>query len=76
MQIRFHRMMLEILKRDGLARICEFETRRGKLETPVLLPVINPRNITVSPRELHDSFGFRGLITNSYVIISNISASC
>jgi len=61
-------MMLEILKRDGLARICEFETRRGKLETPVLLPVINPRNITVSPRELHDSFGFRGLITNSYII--------
>jgi len=60
--------MLELMKRDGLARICELTTAHGKLETPVLLPVINPRNITIPPRELYESFRFRGLITNSYII--------
>lgn len=60
--------MFEITKRDGLARIGKLETGHGILETPTLLPVINPRLITVSPKELHDIFGFRGLITNSYII--------
>ena len=41
--------MFEILKRDGLARICRFDTKRGALETPVLLPVLNPRLITIPP---------------------------
>ena len=60
--------MFEITRRDGLARIGRFETRRGVLETPALLPVINPKINTVSPRELYDEFGFRALITNSYII--------
>ncbi len=60
--------MLELVKRDGLARICRLHTRQGELETPCLLPVINPRLITISPRELYDVFGFRALITNSYII--------
>ena len=60
--------MFEITKRDGLARIGKLETAHGILETPALLPVINPRLITISPRELHDVFGVRGLITNSYII--------
>ena len=55
--------MFEIIRRDGLARI-------GKLtmETPALLPVVNPKIRTVEPRELYDRFGFRALITNSYII--------
>ena len=60
--------MFEITRRDGLARIGRFETRRGVLETPALLPVINPKINTVSPRELYDEFGFKALITNSYII--------
>ena len=60
--------MFEITKRDGLARIGKLETAHGILETPALLPVINPRLITISPRELYDVFGVRGLITNSYII--------
>lgn len=63
--------MLELVRRDGLARICRLHTRQGELETPCLLPVINPRLITVSPRELYDVFGFRALITNSYIIRSD-----
>ena len=60
--------MFEIVKRDGLARIGRFETRAGILETPALLPVVNPKIFTVTPRELYDEFGFRALITNSYII--------
>jgi 7-cyano-7-deazaguanine tRNA-ribosyltransferase len=60
--------MLELIRRDGLARICRLHTRRGELETPCLLPVVNPRLITVRPRELYDVFGFQALITNSYII--------
>lgn len=60
--------MFEIIKRDGLARIGKFETRSGVIETPALLPVINPKICTVTPRELYDEFGFRALITNSYII--------
>lgn len=60
--------MLELIRRDGLARICRLHTRRGELETPCLLPVINPRLVTIKPRELYDVFGFRAIITNSYII--------
>lgn len=63
--------MFEIVKRDGLARIGKFETKHGVLETPALLPVVNPKIFTVTPRELYDEFGFRALITNSYIIKNN-----
>ncbi|MDD1756560.1 MAG: tRNA guanosine(15) transglycosylase TgtA [Methanomassiliicoccales archaeon] len=59
--------MLELLKRDGLARIARFETRHGVLETPCLLPVVNPRLITIPPKDL-EAMGFQALITNSYII--------
>ncbi|MDI3482266.1 MAG: 7-cyano-7-deazaguanine tRNA-ribosyltransferase [Candidatus Methanomethylophilaceae archaeon] len=60
--------MFEIIKRDGLARKGVLHTPHGKLETPALLPVINPKMVTVKPTELYHEFGFRGLITNSYII--------
>ena len=63
--------MFEIVRRDGLARLGRFETRSGILETPALLPVVNPKISTVSPRELYDEFGFRAIITNSYIIKNN-----
>ncbi len=64
--------MFEIIKRDGLARLGKFETTSGiVLETPALLPVVNPKIFTVTPRELYDEFGFRAIITNSYIIKNN-----
>ncbi len=60
--------MFEIIKRDGLARIGKLETKHGILETPALLPVINPKINTVTPKELYEEFGFKALITNSYII--------
>jgi len=63
--------MFEIIRRDGLARIGKFQTRSGTLETPALLPVVNPKICTVSPRELYEEFGFGAIITNSYIIKNN-----
>ena len=60
--------MFEIVKRDGLARIGKFRTNSGTIETPALLPVINPKIGTISPKELYEEFGFFAIITNSYII--------
>lgn len=62
-QVRF-----EIKDRDGLARICEFSIGERKAETPLLLPVINPNVLIISPREMAEKFKIQALITNSYII--------
>ncbi|MCD6370432.1 MAG: tRNA guanosine(15) transglycosylase TgtA [Thermoplasmata archaeon] len=58
---------MELKDRDGLARICKF---RG-VETPALMPVINPNLIVLSPREMREKFGVAAIITNSYIIWKN-----
>lgn len=58
----------ELVKKDGLSRICKLTAGSGTIETPALLPVINPKINTVAPRELKEVFGFGALITNSYII--------
>ena len=58
----------EIVARDGCARIGKIHTSHGVLETPALLPVINPNIRTIEPREMWDRYGIQGLITNSYII--------
>lgn len=60
--------MFEVLSRDGLARVGRLTTPHGSVETPALLPVINPRLITVEPKELRETYGFEAIITNSYII--------
>lgn len=58
----------EIIARDGQARLGKLHTLHGILETPCLLPVINPNIRTIEPREMWDKYGIQALITNSYVI--------
>jgi len=60
--------MLELRDRDGLARICRFETAHGTVETPTLLPVIHPRQLVIPPKEMKELFGTQMIITNSYII--------
>jgi 7-cyano-7-deazaguanine tRNA-ribosyltransferase len=60
--------MFELKERDGLARVCELTTRHGKVLTPVLLPVVNPNQMTIMPADMRDRFGVQMLITNSYII--------
>ena len=58
----------EILVRDGSARIGRLYTKHGILNTPMLLPVVNPNIRTIEPREMWEEYGIEGLITNSYII--------
>ena len=62
--------MFEISKRDGLARLGKIKTSHGNLETPTLLPVVNPKILTLSMEELQQC-GAEGIITNSYIIYKN-----
>ena len=63
-------MLFEINKRDGLARLGKIKTKHGVLDTPTLLPVVNPKILTLSMDELKEC-GAQGLITNSYIIYKN-----
>jgi len=60
----------ELRATDGMARVGRLTVPRAgvTVETPALMPVINPNVQTVSPRRLHEEFGAEILITNSYII--------
>lgn len=60
--------MFEVLERDGLARIGVLETRHGRVTTPALLPVVNPRHAVIPAKDLGDRFGAQMLITNAYIL--------
>ncbi len=60
--------LFEVTVRDGRARLGKLHTKHGVLETPALLPVINPNIRTIEPREMWDRYGIGALITNSYII--------
>ena len=60
--------LFEVIKRDGRARIGQLKTPHGILNTPALLPVVNPNVLTITPKEMEEKYGIEALITNSYVI--------
>jgi len=64
-------MSFEIRDRDLLARIGRLETKSGVIETPLLLPVINPNVQPVLPKTLQKDFNCRAVITNAYIIKKN-----
>ena len=61
--------MFELIERDCTGRIGRLETPHGRVETPALLPVINPHRVIVSPKDLAERFGVRALITNAYILM-------
>ncbi|WP_458188109.1 tRNA guanosine(15) transglycosylase TgtA [Haladaptatus sp. NG-WS-4] len=60
----------EIRAQDGGGRIGELTVPRAgvTVETPALLPVVNPHVVTVEPSRLEFEFGAEILITNSYIL--------
>ena len=64
------RDIFEIRDTDGAGRIGELTVPRAgvTVETPALLPVINPHLRTVAPAELESAFGAEILITNGYIL--------
>jgi 7-cyano-7-deazaguanine tRNA-ribosyltransferase len=61
-------MSFEVREKDLLGRIGRLETKSGQVETPALLPVINPRIQLIKPKDLLEVFGCKALITNAYII--------
>ncbi len=61
-------MCFELRNRDLLARIGRLQTKSGKIETPILLPVINPAIQSISPRRMNEEFNCKALITNAYIL--------
>jgi 7-cyano-7-deazaguanine tRNA-ribosyltransferase len=62
----------QIKDKDLMGRIGVLETKAGKIETPVFLPVIDPyeqlgENPVLSPRDI-ENMGFEAIITNAYFI--------
>jgi 7-cyano-7-deazaguanine tRNA-ribosyltransferase len=64
-------MSFEILDRDLLGRIGRFKTKRGIVETPLFLPVVNPVMQFISPEEMKEDFGCQAIITNAYLLKKN-----
>jgi len=61
-------MSFEIRDRDLLARIGRLKTKSGVIETPLLLPVINPAVQPVLPKTIQEEFNCTALITNAYIV--------
>ena len=61
------KITMEILGREGLARIGRFRTAHGVINTPNIMPVINPNINTMSIDSMKRA-GMTCLITNSYII--------
>jgi len=61
-------MSFEIRDRDLLARIGRLETKGGVIETPLLLPVINPTVQLITPKNIQEEFGCKALIANAYIV--------
>jgi len=60
----------EIREYDGMGRLGELTVPRAEttVETPALLPVVNPHVQTLEPATLETTYGAEILITNSYVL--------
>ncbi|HWQ49546.1 MAG TPA: tRNA guanosine(15) transglycosylase TgtA [Methanosarcina sp.] len=59
--------IFEILDKDAGGRIGRLRTPHGNVETPTVMPVINPNIQLIPPKEMRN-FGAEILITNSYII--------
>ncbi|MFB6108522.1 MAG: tRNA guanosine(15) transglycosylase TgtA [Haloplanus sp.] len=64
------REWFEVRHADAAGRIGELAVPRAgvTVETPALMPVVNPNIRTVSPARLEAEFGAEILITNSYIV--------
>jgi 7-cyano-7-deazaguanine tRNA-ribosyltransferase len=60
----------EIRHKDLMGRIGKLQTPHGVVETPTILPVLNPNIPTIAAAEMKQ-YGAEMLITNAYIIYRN-----
>lgn len=63
----------EIKYREGLARIGTFTTTHGKVQTPTIMPVLDPLRPNQLPIDEITSLGAEMFITNAYLTFKNDS---
>ncbi|RLI24782.1 tRNA guanosine(15) transglycosylase TgtA, partial [Candidatus Bathyarchaeota archaeon] len=68
-------MAFEIREHDLAGRVGRLKTRSGVIETPALLPVINPKVQPITPREMREKFKLKAVITNAYILMKNFRDS-
>ena len=61
---------MDLIHREGMARVGKFSTPHGTISTPTIMPVINPNIRTISIEEMK-KMGMEAIITNSYIIRRN-----
>ncbi len=59
--------MFEIKYRDVAGRIGYLKVNNKKLETPLILPVINPNNLIITPEEMR-KYNIKAIMTNAYIL--------
>lgn len=58
----------ELRGKDLLGRVGKIYTKSGSLETPALLPVVDPFDPIVKVNELSVKMGFQGIMVNAYLL--------
>jgi len=65
--LRYGGHIFKIMKRDGMGRIGKITTAHGDITTPTLMPVIDPTDIILKPKDMRREFGSELVITNAYL---------
>jgi len=60
----------EIRHKDLMGRIGKLQTPHGVIETPTIMPVINPNLMSIEAKDMN-IYGAEMLITNAYIIYRN-----
>ena len=55
-----------------MGRLGELDTPHGSITTPTLMPVVDPSDVVLTPREMRREFGVELLITNAYLAMRHI----
>ncbi len=63
------------MEHDLAGRVGRLKTRSGVVETPALLPVINPKVQPITPREMKEKFKLAAVITNAYILMKRYGDS-
>ncbi len=62
-------MCFEVRSRDVLARLGRIKAKSGTIETPILLPVVNPAVQLIPPQTMSKELGCKALMTNAYILL-------
>jgi len=66
------RLSFEIRRKDLLGRVGTIATKSGRIETPHLLPVVNPLVQPITPRDMLERFQCNAIMTNAYLVKKNL----